>query len=204
MRLENAISDLALIQTRLQASEKVTCFRWLTTLIGGLIGSLAAWIQHWWVPHPVQQPMSYLIYWSSIAALVGSVSAVEIVYRYHHRSTDMRRRQTREALLDFAPSVVVSAVLSYFLVAAQPAYAQLLPSIWMLCFSLGLLNLRRKLPTATLYVAAYFFVASIVAIRLIDSTYSMSGWVMGVSFGPGQMLLAAVLFFGVKESSHGA
>lgn len=204
MRLENAISDLALIQTRLQASEKVTCFRWLTTLLGGLVGCLAGWTQHWWVPHPVQQPMSYLVYWTTIAAIVGCVSAIEIAYRYLYRSTDMRRRQTREALLDFAPSVVVGAVVSYFLVAAQPAYAQLLPSLWMLCFSLGLMNLRRKLPGATLYVAAYFFMAAIVAIRLIDSTYSMSGWIMGVSFGVGELLLAAVLYFGVKESSHAA
>lgn len=204
MRLENAISDLALIQTRLQASEKVTCFRWLTTLLGGLVGSLAAWAQHLWVPNPVQQPMSYLIYWTSIAALVGCISIIEIAFRYLCRSTEMRRRQTREALLDFVPCVVVGAVVSYFLVAAQPAYAQLLPSFWMLCFSLGLLNLRRKLPTATLYVATYFFVAAIVAIRLIDSSYSMSGWIMGVSFGCGELLLATVLFLGVKESSHGA
>ncbi len=204
MRLENAISDLALIQTRLQASEKVTCFRWLTAFVGGLVGSLAAWTQHWWVPHPVQQPMSYLVYWSLIAALVGGVSAIEIIYRYLYRSTEMRRRQTREAMLDFAPSLIVGAVVSYFLVAAQPAYAQLLPSLWMLCFSLGLMNLRRKLPGATLYVAAYFFIVSIVAIRLIDSTYSMSGWIMGAAFGIGELLLAAVLYFGVKESSDAA
>ncbi|MFO0944279.1 MAG: hypothetical protein U0930_26520 [Pirellulales bacterium] len=204
MRLENAISNLALIQSRLQADEKVMCFRWLTSLLAGIVGIAAACLQPWWIDQPIRRPWAYLNYWTLIAACVGSVSALEIGYRYVWRSTPMRRRQTREALLDFAPCVVAAAIISYFLVAAQPQYSQLLPALWMLCFSLGLFGLRRKLPIASAYVAVYFFVAAVVSVRLVDTTYALSGWVMGLSFGVGQILLATVLYFGVKDVDHGS
>lgn len=204
MRLENAISNLALIQSRLQGDEKVQCFRWLTTLSSGTIGIVAAVLQPSWIARPIQQPMAYLNYWTCVALLAGSIAAAEIAIRYVWRSTPMRRRQTREALLDFAPCVVVAAVASYFLAAAQPHYSQLLPALWMLCFSQGLLSLRRKLPAPTIYVAAYFLIAAVASIRLIDTKYSLSGWVMGLTFGAGELLLAAVLYLGVKDSDHGS
>lgn len=193
MRLENALAEIQWIQSHLASGQRVYCFQWLTTGLVGCLGLVAGALQFRWVPNVTSQPLDYLLYWLAIASTCGLLSVAEIAYRFRSAS-QLRRKQTWEAWLDFSPCLALGLLMSTFTVLAAPSFVAFVPSIWMSCFSLGLFSLRRKLPPSVVWVAIYFGLMALVSVRTIGTQWELSGWLMGIAFGGGHLALALILY----------
>jgi len=74
--------------------------------------------------------------------------------------------------------------------------------LWAMLFSLGIFASFRLLPRATFWVAVYYLMASAFCLAWGQGEWAYSPWAMGLTFGVGQLLAAAVLYW-TLERQHG-
>jgi hypothetical protein len=68
----------------------------------------------------------------------------------------------------------------------------MIPGLWLIIFSLGVFSSCRFLPRPVLAAGVWYLLCGLLAVSLGDAR-SLSPWVMGISYGVGQMLVAGVL-----------
>jgi len=78
----------------------------------------------------------------------------------------------------------------------------MLPGLWAVCFSLGIFASRTLLPRGIAPVAGYYLIAGCMNLVLARGPAAFSPWAMGLTFGVGQLLAAAVLYWNL-ERRHG-
>ena len=97
------------------------------------------------------------------------------------------------AVRQFAPSLLVGAVVTWFVVDRIPHMLWLLPGLWQLLFGLGNLAAHRLLPTPAFAVGIMFVVTGACCLWLGPD--ALAPWAMGVPFATGQLALAAILWW---------
>jgi hypothetical protein len=88
------------------------------------------------------------------------------------------------------------------LVRIIPQDAWLLPGLWAVVFSLGIFASCRFLPKQMFGVGAWYLAAGLVCLLVAAGHHALSPWAMGVPFGIGQLLVAAVLYFGFEDTDE--
>jgi hypothetical protein len=78
----------------------------------------------------------------------------------------------------------------------------LLPGLWALFFGLGIVASRPYLPRSANGVAGWYLVAGLIVLSLPPDR--LSGWVVGVPFGVGQLLMALVFHSARREGEANA
>ena len=73
-----------------------------------------------------------------------------------------------------------------------------MPGLWQLLFSLGVFASFRLLPPATVWVALFYLASGTVCLTLREA--ALSPWAMGVPFGAGQLLAAAILYWALERN----
>jgi hypothetical protein len=77
----------------------------------------------------------------------------------------------------------------------SPTLAPVLPGVWAICFGLGTFASRPYLPRASDLVALYYFAAGTALLWTVKMDAPLDGWSVGGTFGLGQLLAAAVLYW---------
>jgi hypothetical protein len=75
----------------------------------------------------------------------------------------------------------------------------MLPGLWEIIFSLGIFASCRFLPRPMFAVGLWYLVSGLACLALESGPQTLSPWSMGVPFGVGQLLVAAVLAFGYGD-----
>ena len=76
----------------------------------------------------------------------------------------------------------------------------MLPGLWQLIFSLGVFASCRFLPRQMFAVGVWYLAAGLFCLVAESAARALSPWEMGIPFGVGQLLVAAVLRFGYGEA----
>jgi hypothetical protein len=76
----------------------------------------------------------------------------------------------------------------------------MLPGLWELVFSLGIFASCRFLPRPMFAVGLWYLAAALACLVVESGPRTLSPWAMGIPFGVGQLLVAAVLQFGYGDS----
>jgi len=71
-------------------------------------------------------------------------------------------------------------------------------------FSLGIFASCRFLPRQMFIVGIWYLAAGLTCLALSGGVETVSPWLMGIPFGIGQLLVAAVLQFGYRQAHEGA
>ena len=79
----------------------------------------------------------------------------------------------------------------------------MLPGLWQVIYSLGIFASCRLLPRATFWVAVFYLGTGLAVLALAHEASALSPWAMGLPFGVGQLLAAAVLYR-TLERDHAA
>jgi hypothetical protein len=98
------------------------------------------------------------------------------------------------ALEQFVPAGVAGGLLTLILQSVSPESAWLLPSIWQLFVALGVFASCRFLPPAMFWVGSWYLVSGLGTLVYARGVHALSPIPMGVGFGVGQLLTAAVLY----------
>ena len=102
------------------------------------------------------------------------------------------------AVEQFLPAAGAGILLTVVLVRNVPDALWMLPGIWQVVYSLGVFSSCRFLPRTVLAVGVWYLLTGLISIGLADGR-ALSPWVMGLSFGAGQMLVAGILLFTNQE-----
>ncbi len=193
MRVDEALSQVRVLQAQVARASDFCCYRAATVAASGLAAWVAALVQSYWLPRPVEQLSRYLFLWVSVALVSVLVTGAEILSRWWRTDSHHVRRQTVLATRQFLPCLVVGAVVTWAVAAYGAEHAVLLPGFWSLVFSLGIFASSPYLPRGAVLVAAYYLVAGLVCLRWGQDQQSLAPWTMVISFGVGQLLTALVL-----------
>ena len=200
MELREALTQIAEIRQQMARTEMFRGYRAAPVAFSGVLALAAAGVQVVLIPQPVEQITAYLILWFGAAALslLASGSAMILRHRYH-LSSPLQREITWLVVEQFLPSLAAGGLLTFVLVIATPESLWMLPGLWQMLFSLGIFASYRLLPRPMLGVALFYLAAGAACLALSRGEGALSPWAMGVPFGAGQLLVAAVLYWSLER-----
>ena len=110
------------------------------------------------------------------------------------------RAASLEAVERFVPSLAAGAILTVVFFKCITDQMWMMPGLWAVCFSLGLFASRTLLPHGITIVAGYYLIAGCLDLVLTsDHPHQFSPWAMSLTFGVGQLLCAAVLYWNLER-----
>ncbi len=197
MDLHEALSQIAEIRHQMARTEVFRGYRALPVALSGMLALLASLIQQGWIRDPSRQIGAYLTLWIGAAVVSAMASGLGLLARRRYTSSTWSREATRLALEQFAPCLLAGGMMTAVVATSRPESLSMLPGLWQLFFGLGVFASCRLLPRATWSVAAFYLASGLICLSLRD--HALSPWAMGVPFGIGQLLAAAILYWNLER-----
>jgi hypothetical protein len=200
MELHEALTQISEIRRQMARTEVFRGYRAMPVAFSGLLALSAAAIQAAWIIDPAEQRTAYLALWVG-AAIVSAIGAgTEMMLRARQSSSPWRREITWLAAEQFLPCLVAGGLLTFVLVRCAVESLWMLPGLWQILYSLGIFASCRLLPRATFVVAVFYLATGLTCLALARGAAAFSPWAMGLPFGVGQLLAAAVLYRTLERS----
>lgn len=191
--IHKALGDINSIRRQLAHATQFRGYGPVTLAATGLFAAVAAILQSIWIPFPSAHLGAYLALWIGTATFSATLIGIHTVTRAHRIHSWMADEMIHMAVEQFLPSVGAGALMTFVLVRAVPSAAWMLPCLWQIVFSLGVFASCRFLSRAVFYCGAWYLLAGLICLSLADNR-ALSPWTMGIAFGVGQLLVAAILF----------
>jgi hypothetical protein len=200
--LSRALDQISEIRRHMVRGQVFRGYRAQTTALTGLLAILAAALQPRIVPQPWLQLPAYLGLWCGLALLSAAIFSIELAIRCRRLASPLQNERTYEAIERFTPSLVAGGMITLVFFHVLPAQSWMLPGLWAIFFSLGIFASRTLLPRGISVVAGYYLLAGMMDLIEARGISAFSPWAMGLTFGVGQLLAAAVLYWNL-ERRHG-
>jgi hypothetical protein len=196
MELPRALAQIAEIHDQVTKTDVYRGYRSVPLAASGLMGLAAAWLQ----PHGLNaDPVRFVVYWMAVAACAGFVGISEIVYNYVVRDEARARRRTRLVVGQLLPSLLAGALVTVSFLHLDTALVPLLPGLWAMWFGIGIFASRPYLVRSSGWVALYFCAAGLLLLWTARGPETLNPWAVGGTFGVGQLLTAAVLYWNLEQ-----
>lgn len=200
--LEQALDQIAEIRRAVSRGQVFRGYRAQTTALTGVLAIVVAALQARIVPHPWQQLPLYLVLWGGVAIVSAAIFGTELLIRMRRLASPLQTERTADAVERFIPSLAAGAILTVVYYRFLTPQSWMLPGLWAVCFSLGIFASRTLLPHGIAVVAGYYLIAGCMNLVLARGPQAFSPWAMGLTFGVGQLMAAAVLYWNL-ERRHG-
>ncbi|MGD9634143.1 MAG: hypothetical protein AB7G28_12325 [Pirellulales bacterium] len=202
MEIRQAIAQVSEIRAQLARTELFRGYRSATIALTGLLGLAAAVAQADWLPQPTEQLTTYLALWVGVAMLNVLVIGLQIWTRARRTTLTLARQTTVFAVGQFLPALLAGGLVTLVIAARTPESAWMLPGLWAILFSQGVFASCRLLPRAVFTVGAWYLVCGVLALTWGQGADALSPWSMGITFGGGQLLTAAILYFTLERTDE--
>jgi hypothetical protein len=202
MDLQEALTQISEIRQHVARTETFRGYQAAPVAFSGLLACLDALIQQRFIPDPAQNMAEYLTLWVGSAILSMIVTGVAIALYCKQSTSPLTRTNTIVTLGQFAPSVVAGGLVTFLLYRLVPGALWMLPGFWCIFFSLGIFASFRLLPKATFWVGVHYMASGALCLLWAKDEYAFSPWAMGVPFGMGQFLSAAILYWTLERKSN--
>jgi hypothetical protein len=199
LELHEALDQIAEIRDHLARTETFEGYRSATVGASGLLAVLAAGVQTVVIPDPAERLDAYLALWVGVAVVSAAIAGTEMYVRSRRAASETAVRLTRMVVEQFLPCIVVGALLTVAIAAVAPETAWMLPGLWSLVFGLGVFASARLLPRPVVWVAAYYLLSGAACLAVGKRLDPLSPWLMASTFGVGQLLAAAVVYWTVER-----
>jgi len=198
--LHQALGDIGSIRRQVAEATQFRGYGPATLTTTGLMAVVAAAAQAVWVPEPAGHFGAYLTIWVGTAVVGAGLAGTQMCRRSRRIHSGLSNEMIRMAVEQFMPAVGAGVLLTIALVRFAPTVAWMLPGLWQVLFGLGVFSSCRFLPRAMRWAGAWYLLIGLVAISSGDAR-ALAPWTMGVGFGVGQMLVAAVLWSAASEDA---
>ena len=196
--LNKALGDISSIRKQLARSTEFRGYGPATLAATGVFAILAAMAQAIWLPDPAKAISAYLAIWITTGAVSAALIATQMRARTRRIHSGMADEMIRMAVEQFLPSAGAGTLMTIVLVRFVPGASWMLPGMWQVIFSLGVFSSCRFLPRPMIAAGLWYLFTGLACIALADNR-ALSPWVMGVPYGAGQLLVAAILLFNSRE-----
>ena len=198
--LRQALDDISAIRTQVARGTQFRGYGPLSIASTGVLAVLVAAIQSRWLAASSHDLRLFLGVWIATAAVSVFLSALETIFRVRKVHSGLAMEMIQAAAEQFLPCVIVGLLLTVVLMRIAPQDSWMLPGLWAVIFSLGIFASCRFLPRQMFGVGAWYLAAGLVCLLAASANHALSPWAMGITFGVGQLLVAAVLRYGFEES----
>lgn len=191
--IDRALADIAAIRTQMARG---VVFRGLGPAALAATGVLALAVaagQALALGGAPATPLAYFLPWILTAAVAAALILAEAVTRSRRIHSDLADDLIRAAIEQFLPVAAAGALIGLVLARVAPQTLWLLPGLWQILVGLGVFGAARLLPRGLALAGAWYVVAGLATVALAASAEALSPWLMGVPFGVGQLLVAAIL-----------
>lgn len=198
--LQQALAEIHSIRNQLARGTEFRGYGPATIAITGILALLVAAVQvAWLTKHAKADLWIWLGVWTVTAAVSLLLTGTETFARARRVHVGLAKEMVQAAVEQFLPAMMVGFLLTVVMtrVAAQECW--MLPGLWELIFSLGVFASCRFLPRQMFAVGVWYLAAGLFCLVTGSAARSLSPWTMGIPFGVGQLLVAAVLQFGYGE-----
>jgi hypothetical protein len=161
---------------------------------------VAAGQARWMTMHSHRDIAIYLTIWVCTAAVALVLTGLETLNRARRVHSGFAGEMVRSAVEQFLPALVVGSLMTVVLMRVAAQECWMLPGLWELIFSLGVFASCRFLPRQMFAVGVWYLAAGLYCLAAGSADRVLSPWSMGIPFGIGQLLVAAVLQFGFEET----
>jgi hypothetical protein len=175
-----------------------------TVAATGLLAGAAALLQGVQLKHPEDNAAAYLAIWITTAAVAVLVTSLQTINRTRRVHSGLARQMISSAAESFLPAIVAGMLVTWVLTRSAPQALWMLPGLWQIFYALGIFASCRFLPRQMFAVGIWFLATGALCLTTGTGPRALSPWEMGFPFGIGQLLLAAVLKFGFRESDEDA
>lgn len=201
MDLHEALAQISEIRQQVARTETFRGFRAAPVAFSGFVACLAAGFQHLLVPEPDKNPTAYLGLWIGAALLSMAVTGVAMYLHCQKSQSTLTKPNTMLAIGQFSPSVVAGGLVTLVLYQLMPQDLWVIPGLWSIFFSLGIFASYRLLPKATFWIGVFYMTAGVMSLIWAREDFAYSAWAMGVPFGVGQLMSAAILYWTLERRS---
>lgn len=197
--LNKALGDISSIRRQMARSTEFRGYGPATLAATGLFAVSAALAQARWLPNPMGHISTYLAIWISTAMLSAALIATQMYTRTHRIHSGMADEMIRMAAEQFLPSAGAGALITLVLFAYVPSALWMLPGLWQITFSLGVFSSCRFLPRPMVAAGVWYLLTGLYCIALGDGR-AFQPWTMGLAYGMGQLIVAAILLVNRPEA----
>jgi hypothetical protein len=201
MELDTALAQIDEIRRQMSRTRMFRGYRAGTTMLTGIAAlGIGVW-QNLTIPDPALHPFEVVRIWVTLAAVSLLVVGLEIGTRYRRSCSSLQRELTILAVEQFLPCIVAGALVMVVVCEFAPSVVWMLPGLWAIFFGLGMCASRRLLPEAIVYVGAFYMLCGLVSLALGPAGFTHSGWMMGLTFGIGEIVASILLYAEQKRES---
>jgi hypothetical protein len=197
--LQQALSEIHSIRNQVAQGTEFRGYGPASIAASGVLALLVAAAQTQWMAKPRANLTVWLGIWGGTAVISMFLTGVETFARSRRVHVGFAREMVQSAVAQFLPAVMVGFLLTIVMMRVAAEECWMLPGLWELIFSLGVFASCRFLPRLMFGVGVWYLVAGIFCLAAASTTRTLSPWAMGIPFGVGQLLVAAVLRFGYGE-----
>jgi hypothetical protein len=201
--LYKALGDISSIRRQMARSTEFRGYGPATLAATAGFAILAAGMQGFWVPDPVNHIQAYLGIWISTAILSAALTGAQMYTRSRRIHSGLSDEMIRMAVEQFLPAVGAGLLLTIVLLQYVPASSWMLPGMWQIIFSLGVFSSCRFLPKAMIAAGIWYLLTGLACVAW-GGDRALSPWAMGLPFGVGQSLVAMILLMNTSEDGDEA
>jgi hypothetical protein len=203
--LRQALNEINAIRAQVARGTEFRGYGPLSIACSGLLALIVAAVQVYGMGDSGREASIFLSIWVATAAVSVALTTVETIVRARRVHSGFASAMIHAALEQFLPSIAVGMALTAVVTRVAPAEIWMLPGLWELLFGLGVFASCRFLPRQMFAVGIWYLVAGLACLTIASGPRTLMPWEMGIPFGVGQLLVAAVLHFGFEgscEESH--
>jgi hypothetical protein len=197
--LQRALADINAIRNQMVLETQFRGYGPRSTAASGLLALLVAGGQALWLKTHVMTAEAFLAVWLTTAVAAAAFSVLETVIRTRKMHAGLWKQKIQMAVQHFMPAMVVGLMLTVVLDRVAPTEDWMLPGLWQIVFCLGIFASCRFLPRPMFAVGLWYMVTGLSSLALGAVAHDLSPWSMGIPFGVGQLLIAAVLKYGTEH-----
>jgi len=191
--LSKALGDISNIRRQVANSTVFRGYGPATLACTAGLAAAASTFQARLIPTPAQHVVAYLTLWIITATLACIIAGWQMYTRSRRMHSGLSDEMIAMAVQQFLPALGTGFLLSLALTQSAPASAWLLPGLWQMVFALGIFSSCRFMPRAMFAAGAWYLITGLVCI-VLGQREPLSPLLMGIPFGIGQLLIAAILY----------
>jgi hypothetical protein len=197
--LTQALAEISEIRAQVARGTQFRGYGPASTAVSGTLALIVATAQAVWMKEGGRDVLPFLAVWVATAAVSVALATFETIVRSRRVHSGFAAEMIQSAVAQFLPAAIVGLLLTGVMLLAAPKELWMLPGLWELIFSLGVFASCRFLPRQMFAVGLWYLVCGLACLMIASGPRILLPWEMGIPFGVGQLLVAAVLRYGFEE-----
>ena len=199
--LHRALAEIKHIRCQVARDTQFRGYGPASVAASGVLALLVAALQPHW---PRNEFHAFVGVWIATAVVSLTMVTIQTTFRARRVHCGLATEMVLAAAEQFLPALVVGTLLTAVVLGAAPRESWMLPGLWQLLFSLGVFASCRFLPRLTFAVGVWYLISGLTTLIVQGGSATLLPWTMGIPFGIGQLLVAAVFQYGYESGDDQA